>query len=63
MVLIYFFSIQAFLLKLVNFTATYFKLLYEKINQIDELLQNCNDEVKIEKEIKELIRMHVDALR
>ncbi|CAG9797670.1 unnamed protein product [Chironomus riparius] len=55
-------AIQSFYLKLVNYAASFFKLLNERIDKIDELLKSRSSDDVIQNEIKQFVEDHVDAL-
>ena len=58
----YFIATHSFFLKLVNYAASYFKFLNEKIDKIDELLKDGKEDDIIQTEVKLFVQDHIDAL-
>ena len=57
-----FWAIHAFNMKLVNFSASNYKFLLQKIDKLDDMLRKKMEMNLIEKEIKYFVKDHVDAL-
>jgi hypothetical protein len=52
-------------MKLVNYTASFYEVLYEKIDSIDDLISKSDGsdgERRIEREIVNFIELHANAL-
>lgn len=59
-----FITIHSFFIKLVNYTASYFIFLNEKIDKINDILKKKEaNEYAIQEEIKSFVQDHTDALQ